>query len=130
MESYIEDKKKLYSAIHEFLESPGEINNDEFNDESFQEITNLVNDQQIEGDPEEMRHFLEIIKNISDNYHRSCFFNEKINQILLYYKDQIKQYLTDIEIFHIFESNKKIILFLLKSDIITNSESICSEMMS
>ena len=58
MESYIEDKKKLYTSILKFLEESDEHDDDESKNESIQEIIKV---QQIEGNVEEMRQFLEII---------------------------------------------------------------------
>ena len=69
MESYIEDKKNLYTSILEFLEEPDEHNDDEFRKESFEKLIKVIKSQQIEGDGEEMRQFLEIIKNISEHHH-------------------------------------------------------------
>ena len=124
MESYIEDKKNLYTTILEFLEESDEYNDDESLNESIQE---LIKVQQIEGDAEEMRQFLEIVKNIGEHHHRDQHFNERMNQLLLHYKDQIKQTLSNSEIFHIFENNKKIVHFLIKKGIITISDEICQE---
>ena len=56
--------------------------------------------------------FLHLILKISNNYHcKRAFFN-KIERIFLYYKDQITTNLTNFEIFNIFKSNKRILLFL------------------
>ena len=77
-----------------------------------------------QGNREELTQFLLTIKSISDHHQRDVYFNKKINQILQHYKDQIKQTLPNDEIIHIFESNKLIVLFLLKNDIITISEDI------
>ena len=114
MESYIEDKKNLCMLIHKLIEESDEYNSNEVCNECFQQLINFNKSQQIEEDVEEMRQFLEIIKNIGENHHRNQHLNEVMNQIILHNKDQIKQNLTDMEIFHIFENNKKIVLFLLK----------------
>ena len=124
MESYIKDKKKLYSSILEFLEESDEHNDDEVKTESFDQLIDIFQSQQIEGDVKEMRQFLEIIKSIGENHHRDRHFNENINKLLLHYKDQIKQTFSNTEIFHIFENNKKVVLFLLKEGILTISEEI------
>ena len=125
MESYIDDKKNLYSSILEFLEE-----SDGYNNDGFQKLIDVIRNQQIEGNSEEMRRFLEIIKSIGENHHRDQHFNDEINQILEHYKDQIKQTLSNTEIFHIFENNKKIVLFLLKTNIITINDEICHEILN
>ena len=122
MESYIDDKKNLYTIILEFLE-----NSDESNESSIENIKSIIT--KVEGDREEIEQFLQIIKNISDNHHRDRNFITKISQILQQFEDQIKQTLSNIDIFHIFEDNKMILLFLLKSGILTISDSIFKEMM-
>ena len=124
MEAYIEDKKYLYTSIHEFLEESEECNDDEFRKKTFEKLIKVIGSQQIEGDAEEMRQFLEIIKSIGEHHHRSQQFNERMSQLLFHYKDQIRQTLLNSEIFHIFENNKKIVHFLIKKDIITVSEEI------
>ena len=125
MESYINSKKKLYSAILEFLENSDDDNLSELN-----HLVDIVTNQHLEGDLEEMKDFLKIIKNISDNHHRHLNFMNRINNILQQFKDKIKQTLSNDEIFEIFRSNKIIVLFLLKSDILTITESIYKEMIS
>ena len=130
MENYIENKKNLYNSILKFLEESDEENDDEVRKKSFQKLINIINIQQVEEDEEEMRQFLEIIKSIGENHHRDPHFNEGMNQLLLYYKDQIKQTLSNTRIFHIFENNKKIVLFLLKNNIITISDEIYNEMIN
>ena len=77
-----------------------------------------------------MRQFLEMLKNIGEHHHRDQHFNAGMNQFLLYYKDQIKQTLSNSEIFHIFENNKKIVLFLLQQGIITISDDIYKEILN
>ena len=91
---------------------------------------NDIEKHQIGKDGEEMYQFLEIIKSIGDHHHRDQHFNNRMNQILEHYKDQIKKTLSNIEIFHIFKNNKKIVYFLLKNDIITITDEIYNEMMN
>ena len=89
-----EDKKNLCPTILKFLEESDEDNDDESKNETIQEIIKV---QQIEGDAEEMRQFLEIVNSIGEHHHRDQHFNEKI------------------------------ILFLIKKDIITISDEIYLE---
>ncbi|KAK8883930.1 hypothetical protein M9Y10_043032 [Tritrichomonas musculus] len=127
MESYIEDKKNLYTSILNFLEESDEPNDDEIRKESFQKLTNVFKNQEIEGDCEEMRQFLEIVKCIGEHHHRDQNFNRRVNELLEHYQDQIKQTLSNLDIFHIFENNKKIVLFLIQKCIITMSDEIYKE---
>ncbi|KAK8835963.1 hypothetical protein M9Y10_040160 [Tritrichomonas musculus] len=53
------------------------------------------------------------------NYHRrSSHFYYIIDQILLIFKDDFKKHLSNSEIFNIFYANKRLILFLLKNQIL------------
>ena len=97
MESYIEDKKNLYALIHEFLEESDEPNDDDARKKSFQKLITFIKSHQIERDPEEICQFLEIIKRIGKHHHRDQYFKERLNQLLLHYKDQIKQTLSNLE---------------------------------
>ncbi|KAK8839416.1 hypothetical protein M9Y10_031766, partial [Tritrichomonas musculus] len=130
MESYIEDKKNLYASILEFLEESKDDNDGEVMTESFQQLITVIKSQHIEENAEEMRQFLEIIKSIGLHHHRDQHFNEKMNQLLIRYKDQIKQTLSNLEIFRIFENNKKIVLFLLQNELITISNEIYKEILN
>ena len=126
MEDYIEDKKKLYTSIIEFVENEEDINNEIY----FDKLKSLIKSQQIEGSHEEMEEFLCIIQVICDNHHRNPNFIKRLQQILQQYKEQIKQTLSNNEIFRIFINNKLIVLFLLKAGIITITDSIFSVMMN
>ena len=75
-----------------------------------------------------MQQFLQIIKNICDNHHRGTIFITNIFQLLQYYKNQIKQILSNNEIYRIFENNKILLLFLIKNDFISISDEIYREM--
>lgn len=63
MESYIEEKKKLYTIIHEFLENDDDEKYDIINNKKyFHEISEIIKSQKIERNCEEMKQFLQIIK--------------------------------------------------------------------
>ena len=44
-----------------------------------------------------MHQFLEIIRCVGENHHRNQQFNESMNKLILHFKDQIKQTLSNIE---------------------------------
>ena len=107
MEAYIDNKKQFYESFIDFLEnSEGEMNENKH-------ISSIMENQEIEADHDEMNQFLQMIRNIGDNHHHNRNFITKLNQILYHYKDQIKQSLSNIEIYHIFENSKLLLLFLL-----------------
>lgn len=63
---------------------------------------------------------MQIIKNVSDNYHGDRNFMLKIKQIL----ENFKETLSNLEIFDIFKDNKFILLFLLERGITHITEEI------
>lgn len=117
-QKYVEEKNELYSSLIEFLE-----NSDVYID-GFEHLIQIINIEQIEGNREEIEHFLYLIHHISNNHQRSKYFFQKIFQIIEYYKDQIKQTFSNIEIFNIFRSNKLILLFLFENRIIKLDDQI------
>ena len=127
MESYINNKKKLYTTILEFVEKSGE-NSEAESKEYFQLLSDIMKAQHIERDLEEMKQFILIIKSISENHHHDRYFIKRINEILQYYKEQIKQTLSNIEIYHLFENDKMILLFLFENNIVTITDQIYKEM--
>lgn len=118
IENYIEIIKKNQFNILSFL------NSNESMEENYQNITNFFDDQQIRNNKYEMKLFLRLIVHLSNYHHRSTNFYHKIEMILLYFKDEFHKYFTNSEIFEIFESNKRILLFLIEQKIILFDESI------
>ena len=102
-----------------------------YSDESCSIFFRILNEYQgIKECREEMYEFLKILNGIGSHHYRDRQFNSKMKQILLHYKEQINQTLSNDEIFHIFEHNKNIVHFLLKNEIITISDHIYKSMMS
>ena len=112
---YFNQKKSLYESILTFLE----CEEDENAEYSFQEIVNLITNQDIQNKHEEFNHFLRFISKISSNHHRNLGFINKIEKIILYFKDSIKKAYSNSELFNIFSDNKLILLFLVKQQLIT-----------
>ena len=72
----------------------------------------------------EMTPIIRLIVKISNNYHRSPNFFDKIFQILNIFKTDIQQTFTNFEIFKLFKSNKRILLFLIEESILKFDQSI------
>lgn len=60
-----------------------------------------------------MHQFLEIISRIGEHHHHNQNFNEKMNQILLYYQEQIKQTMPNDETFDAFYNRKKLVHLII-----------------
>ena len=131
MESYISDKKNLYTTILEFLEISEDDSDCTTKEQYFEKLSLLINQNVKDGDDSEWMHeFLEIIKCISDNHHRDPNFAQKTQDLLQHYQNEIKQTMSNDSIFHLFADNKFLVHLLLKNDIITMTDTICSEIMT
>ena len=109
-------KKELYDHLLMFIDNSSMSKSD---DEEL-----IKNIKITEGDREEFEHFLLLLISIINNHHRNPVFFNKIEQIILYLKDKIKQTMSNIEIYKKFESNKRAILILIKNEIIILDENI------
>ena len=107
LSEYIESKKQLYQKVIEFLEEESNTEDD------LSKFIETLNDFNLDTDKDELLSFLHLISSIVNNHYRTPELISKTEHILLHYKDQIKQTWSNLEIFHTFENNKKVILFLL-----------------
>ena len=122
IQQYFDIKKKLYNSVLSFI--------DDFNcdDHDFQSLIAFIKSNNIQESREELSHLLRLISNLIDSHHRNPYFFEKIEKIILNIKDAIQQFFSNIEIFDIFKSNKRIVLFLLEKEIVKLDQSIFSYM--
>ena len=123
-QKYVISKKEVYTAVLEYLESSECI------DEYLDNLIKIIDAQKFEKNQEEYEHFLYMIEHISNNHHRDEIFINKIFQILQYYKQQIKQTLSNVQIFNIFQNNKKILLFLIENEIIKVDKCIAHKILT
>ena len=114
---YINQKREVYRYLITFIEnddSPG----------NFENLIKIIQTQGIPNQRQEFEHFLLLLINISNNHHRFPGFFTKIDKILLYYEKEIKQSFSNLELFNIFISNKLLLLFLFKKEILVVDSSI------
>ena len=122
IQQYIDRKKVIQSKILEFID-------DESNaEEDYQNFINSINNIEIEKNSDELQSILYLISKISNNHHRSSNFFSKIEKILLFLQNFIQINLSNSQIFSIFKSSKRILLFLINEKIITVNSSIIDEM--
>ncbi|KAK8895263.1 hypothetical protein M9Y10_023705 [Tritrichomonas musculus] len=119
IKNYVNEKKQMYEKLQIFISSTSDQDN-------FSNLYQIIN---IQADVEEFRLFLHLIGEIAKYYHADSQFFRKIEQILAELKEFMKQTFSNHELFNIFKGNKRIILFLLESDIITIDESIFKEIL-
>ena len=113
---YLANKKKLQNNLLEYIDGESE---------DIQYVkSNLFH---YLGDPNEINKFelkeiLIFISIFSNNHHRYSDFFQKIDEILLYFKPAIIRFFTNIEIFNIFNTNKRVLLSLFENEFIKPDE--------
>ena len=115
---YFDTMKDIQENILNFLE---EKDNSE---EIFIILESKFNDKKIKDHLYELLSLLHLISKIGNNHHRFPNFFSKIERILLIFKEDIKKYFPNSEIFNIFKNNKRILLFLIEQQIIVFDEYI------
>ena len=113
--SIIEDIQNMQKNLIDFLDADLE------SDESFRNLRTIFDSQKIREDKTNLMELLDILNNIFNNHHRGPLFISKIEQILNYFKESIKQFFTQTEIMTIFDNNR-ILLYFIKEKIITIDE--------
>ncbi|KAK8895386.1 hypothetical protein M9Y10_023849 [Tritrichomonas musculus] len=109
--NYIQKNLDLYRYVLEFIDSE---NDDEEYQVFYQEFENANKD--------EIRLFVLLIAKICKNHFRCPHFFKKIESIILHFENQIKHIFTYAEIFDLFESNLRILLFLIQKNIFPPEE--------
>ena len=115
---YANKIKKIQELILEYIE------NDDSSETSFQNLINYFDDQKISNNKPEFKTVLHLISKITDNHHRKSDYFSKIEQILKRYQENIKSSFTNFDIFNIFKSNKRVLLFLFEEKIVIPDKSI------
>ena len=116
--------KTVQSSIICFIDFEDNI------EENFESMTKIFKDQKINNDRNKLKMLLRLIAGIIDNHYRVNNFFTKVERILLVFKKDIKNFYTNWEIFNIFKSNKRILLFFFQQKIITFDEYIIKTMYS
>ena len=107
------DKKiNFQTCLLEYLDNEEDI---EYN---FQNLVEIFKKLEFDEKKAELREFLKVLIIIANNHHRSAFFLEKIDRILLHLTDTIKQSFSNFEIFNIFQKNVRILKFLSDNKIL------------
>lgn len=123
-QSYINKMKRIQNDLLDFIDGM----EDNLNDQTI--IIKTVNDSKALENRYEFKSFLYLILKIATNHCFASKFFNKISNILIYFKDPIKQSFSNIEIFDIFESNRKLLLLLIKNEIIIIDDTIYSKITS
>ena len=122
--------------LHKYLERKKEIQNnfltliekDDYVEENYQSLIEIIDNQKIQKNQYELKLILYLIVKISNHHYRRPNFFNKIERVLLYMQNEIKTNFSNIEIFNIFKSNKRLLLFILENQLINIDKSIIESM--
>lgn len=120
-QQYLDEMQKIQYSLLEFLE------NESNSEEQFQNLKEIFNEYKITDDHYKLKSLLYLVTKIANNHHRGQDFFSKIDQVLNLFKNDIKKYFSNFEIFNIFKGNKRIILFLITEQILNFDENIAKE---
>ena len=111
IQEYVDKKKEFYKLLISFTDEDSA-------DGEFHELINYLDTEIIRKDREELNEFLHLISKISKTQHRYPNFTKKIENLILHYKEEIKQSFSNFEIFTIFRKSKHVLLILFKNKIL------------
>ena len=113
IQKYIDENKELQNLILQI------INKSEAEDDTiYQQLIIFLDTYQYEKNKPKLERYLHLISNISANHHRGPNFFEKIEKILTISSKYYTEIFSNVELFSIFQQNKPILLFLVKSKIV------------
>ena len=113
--------QEVQNFLLTFLEEDQDI------EENYENLMKILTDQKIRENKHELELFLRLINTIGNNHRRVSGFISKIEQLLREIKKEIKSRFSNSEIFELFEENKRILLFLIKEDLLKIDENIFSK---
>lgn len=119
-----ENLKKMEELQNIILEI---LDGDDF-EKKKDSLNNMLTSIQFQKDHYKLKTILSLIIRIANNHHRGKNFHENIFQILNIFIPSIKQTWSNDEIFDIFKSNNRILLFLIEEGIFQINESIAFKM--
>ena len=117
---FVNQMKELYNIFIEYIDADSKEDEIRF----YENLLNIIKNQSIQENKEEIENILEMIINIANNHHRTPSFFGRLEQILKFFQDEIKRSFSNFEIFILFESNKRLLLFFIKEGILKIDENI------
>ncbi|KAK8850060.1 hypothetical protein M9Y10_018171 [Tritrichomonas musculus] len=123
IQEHLSQMKEMYSSILSYISESNSLMN-------FSSLIKILEKNQIGDNLHLLKTLLHILLNISNDYHRSPTFIGKIEKIIKYFKDKINKCFPNWEIFNIFKSNKRILLFLFEEKIIKMDNDIAAQIIN
>lgn len=117
---HVDTFKSIQNALLEYIDNQDNV------EIYYQNLINIIKKNKNHKD--EFKSFICILSMISSNHHRYHDFFDKIFKILDFVGQDIKTYLSNSEIFDLFKDNKRIILYLLDTKMITIDKTVKKQM--
>ena len=122
LDEYIEKMKDIQNYVLSFIDS------DDCSTLMKDDLFKFFDEKHILEDKSNMKPLLKLFVKILNNYHHFPYFFKKIEIILSYFKESMKQNLSNKEIFHIFRKHNRIILFLIQEKILEIDKNLVQQM--
>lgn len=122
MQEYLAEMSMIYNNILDFIDS------DKDQEQKYKYLASFFDDTQIHNNQFELIEILNTILQIANEHQRSPNFFNKIEKILLLFKEDIKNHFTNFAIFRFFQTNNRILLFLINERILIIDDSVSNAM--
>lgn len=113
--------KKIQNNVLKF------VNNEDKSEENYQNLVDLLDSHKIHENIQNIKLILLFILQISNYHNRKPNFFDKIDKILKYFAEDIRNNFTNNEIFDFFKSNKRLLLFLLSEELLSFDQTIVNQ---
>ena len=123
-DKYIKDMKNIQENLLIYIE------NDANTEEKFQNLNTILDNLKIRENQHELKSLLHMILKIANNHHRGPDFFTKIERLITIFKDEMTKNFSNSEIFTIFKTNKRILLFLIEDGILILDNYVAKKFLS
>ncbi|KAK8898414.1 hypothetical protein M9Y10_000701 [Tritrichomonas musculus] len=118
VQEVLNEMKTIYNQLLKYFDD----------DEDFLFLTKTFDELEIGKNIHKLKLLLHLLVKIGNNRHRESNFFDKIERIINIFKAEIIEKFSNFEIFTIFQSNKRILLFIIEEQIIKIDEYIAKRM--
>ena len=118
---YLNKMKEVHSCLLNYIDDESD------SIDNFVILVKLLKDQDILSNKLEFKSFLHLVVEIFNNHHHFPKFFDKIFQILQHLKEYINNFFSGFEILNIFQSNNRLLLFLIEEKFITINNLLASK---
>lgn len=107
VQELISERKELYTNFMNMIEAADDS-------QSYLSFVDLCERKEIKEKREEIMFIMHMMIEVSENHYRNANFFDKIEKIIFHFKDQIKQALSDSELYLLCKNNKRMLYFMFK----------------